>query len=58
MISPSRRVAESPSHGVTEQHENKLGTLIVDRTVDLHPDLGPGPPETVYEVTLAAELRK
>ena len=39
-------------------HENEIGTLIVDSAVHLHQDLGPGLLETVYEVTLAAKLRK
>ena len=48
----------SRSHGVTERNDNETGTLIVDRAVHLHQDLGPGLPETGYQVTLAAELRK
>jgi GxxExxY protein len=39
-------------------HENEVGTLIVDSAIHLHQDLGPGLLETVYEVTLAAKLRK
>ena len=39
-------------------HENEIGTVIVDSAVHLHQDLGPGLLETVYEVTLAAKLRK
>ena len=39
-------------------HENEIGTLIVDSAVRLHQDLGPGLLETVYEVTLAAKLRR
>ena len=39
-------------------HENEIGALIVDAAVRLHQDLGPGLLETVYEVTLAAKLRK
>ncbi|MFO0906036.1 MAG: GxxExxY protein [Pirellulales bacterium] len=39
-------------------HENEIGTLIVDCAVQLHQDLGPGLLEVVYEVTLAAKLRK
>jgi GxxExxY protein len=39
-------------------HENDIGTIIVDRAVQLHQDLGPGLLETVYEVTLAAQLSK
>ena len=39
-------------------HENEIGTIIVDSAVNLHQELGPGLLETVYEVTLAARLRK
>ena len=39
-------------------HENEIGTAIVDCAVHLHQDLGPGPLETVYEVTLARKLEK
>jgi GxxExxY protein len=39
-------------------HENEIGTLIVDCAVHLHQDLGPGLLETVYELTLAAKLRR
>jgi len=39
-------------------HENEIGTLIVDSAAHLHQDLGPGLMETVYEVSLAAKLRK
>gem|GEM_PF-2418973 len=46
----------SRSHSVTEMHENEMGTLIVDSAVHWHQDLGPGLLETVYEVSLAANL--
>ncbi len=39
-------------------HENEIGTLIVDSAVHLYQDPGPGLLETVYEVTLAAKLRR
>ena len=39
-------------------HENQIGTIIVDCAVQLHQGLGPGLQESVYEVTLAAKLRK
>jgi hypothetical protein len=39
-------------------HKNDIGTWIVDSAIHLHQDLGPGLLETVYEVTLAAKLRK
>jgi len=48
----------SRNHRVTERHENKIGTLIVDCAVYLYHDLGPGLLETVCEVILAAMLRK
>jgi len=36
--------------------ENEIGTVVVDRAVQLHMELGPGLLESVYEVTLAYEL--
>ena len=36
--------------------ENEIGTVVVDRAVQLHIELGPGLLESVYEVTLAYEL--
>ncbi|MCA9177650.1 MAG: GxxExxY protein [Planctomycetales bacterium] len=39
-------------------HENEIGTIVVDSAVHLHRDLGPGLLESVYEVALAAKLRK
>ncbi len=53
---PRQVITRNPS--VTEMYENVLGTLNVDRAVHLHQDLGPGPLETVEEVTLAANPRK
>jgi GxxExxY protein len=41
-----------------QMHENEIGTSIVDSAIHLHQDLGPGLLETVYEVTMAAMLRK
>jgi GxxExxY protein len=38
--------------------ENVIGKLVVDAAVALHRELGPGLLETVYEVTLAHELRQ
>lgn len=38
--------------------ENEIGKWIVDSAVHVHQDLGPGLLETVYEVILAAKLRK
>jgi len=43
----------SQSHGDTEMHEKEIGVVVVDFAVHLHQDLGPGLPESVYEVTLA-----
>ena len=37
---------------------HEIGTAIVDCAVHLHQDLGPGLPETVFEVTLARRLQK
>jgi GxxExxY protein len=37
--------------------ENAIGTIVVDAALGLHRTLGPGLLESVYEVTLAAELR-
>ncbi len=37
--------------------ENAIGTIVVDAALGLHRALGPGLLESVYEVTLAAELR-
>lgn len=39
-------------------HENEIWTVIVDCAMHLHKGLGPGLPETVYEVTLARQLEK
>ena len=38
--------------------ENAIGTIIVNRAIQLHRALGPGLLETVYEVTLARLLEK
>lgn len=38
--------------------ENQIGKWIVDSAVHVHQDLGPDLLETVYEVILAAKLRK
>ncbi len=35
-----------------------IGTVIVDCAIHLHQDIGRGPLETVYEVTLARKLEK
>jgi len=39
-------------------HENEIGSIIVDSTVDFHRNLGSGLLETVYEVTLARALER
>lgn len=38
--------------------EDEIGRSIVDLSIDLHKDLGPGLLETVYEVVLSHELRR
>jgi hypothetical protein len=52
MMAQSHRVTESQSRRVAEKHQNEIGTLIVDRAVLLRRNLGLGPLETVYQVTL------
>ena len=37
--------------------ENEIGTMVVESAIAVHRGLGPGLLETVYEVTLARELR-
>ncbi len=39
-------------------NENEIGTIIVDKAVKLHRELGPGLLGTVYEVLLAHRLRE
>ncbi len=39
-------------------NENQIATIVVDSAYKIHTTLGPGLLETVYEVTLAHELRK
>ena len=39
-------------------NENEIGKIIVDTSVTLHKELGPGLLETVYEVLLAHELKR
>jgi GxxExxY protein len=39
-------------------NENELSKIILDAAFKIHPRLGPGLLETVYEVILAHELRK
>lgn len=38
--------------------ENEIGTIIVESAIAVHRELGPGLLETVYEVSLAHELRE
>ena len=38
-------------------NENEIGAIIVDQSVHLHQELGPGLLESVYEVLLAHRLR-
>lgn len=39
-------------------HEKEIRNLIIDSAIHLHQDLGPGLLDLVYEVSLAAKLRK
>ena len=39
-------------------NENEIGTVIIDTSIKIHKELGPGLLETVYEVILAYELEK
>jgi len=36
--------------------ENKIGTVVIETSIAVHRELGPGLLETVYEVVLAREL--
>ena len=36
--------------------ENEIGTKVLEAAIQVHRELGPGPLETVYEVTLVREL--
>ncbi len=39
-------------------HENEIGKIVVDASIAVHRELGPGLLESVYEVILADELLK
>ncbi|MEM7020426.1 MAG: GxxExxY protein [Pseudomonadota bacterium] len=39
-------------------HENEIGTMVVEESIYLHRELGPGLLETVYEAILASRLMK
>ena len=39
-------------------HENEIGTIVVEESVALHKELGPGLLESVYETCLAQALSK
>lgn len=39
-------------------NENEIGTIIIDTSLKIHKELGPGLLESVYEVILAYELEK
>lgn len=39
-------------------HENDIATIIIQKAIELHKDLGPGLLESVYENTLAYDLRE
>lgn len=38
-------------------HENEIGTIVIDASIALHRELGPGLLESVYEVILVRELQ-
>jgi len=38
--------------------ENRVGRAVVDAAVNLHRELGPGLLESVYEATLAEEVKQ
>ena len=38
--------------------ENEIGKLILDSAIAVHRELGPGLPESVYEIVLAYELQQ
>jgi len=37
--------------------ENEIGTIVIDASIAVHRELGPGLLETVYEIVLARELQ-
>ncbi len=39
-------------------HENEIGTIVVESSIEVHRQLGPGLLESVYEICLAHELRE
>ena len=39
-------------------NENEIGTVIIDTSIKIHKELGPGLLESVYELILAYELEK
>jgi len=39
-------------------NENEIGTVIIETSIKIHKELGPGLLESVYEVILAYELEK
>ena len=39
-------------------HENKIATIILDETVKIHREVGPGLLESVYETILSYEITK
>src|SRR6266446_1906108 len=57
----AQRFGSRASRGVggwRPMNENQIATIVVDIAYKIHTKLGPGLLETVYEVTLAHELRK
>jgi len=48
-------MTRAEAQGMTE---NEIGTLVIETAISVHRELGPGLPETVYEVVLARELNE
>ena len=38
--------------------ENEIGRIVIDTTIEVHRELGPGLLETVYEAVLVQKLRE
>jgi len=39
-------------------HENEIGTIVIEESIDIHRELGPGIYEVVYETILVDALRR
>jgi GxxExxY protein len=50
------QVADAKKTNGSKMDENEIGSLVVNCSIRLHMELGPGLLETVYEVLLANEL--